>query len=160
MNQLKEVYQFIATQGYTYDIDTIRRIIQSFSERPIILLSGIPGSGKTTLAKIYAEAMGATTRNSRFLLIPVKHSWTNSKVLIGHYNTSNEFMPGQLTNIISRALKDKNNSYFVCFDEINLADMSQYLKGFFDCLGTRKVVANQMVTDDLFDFCDPSIAQK
>lgn len=37
--------------------------------------------------------------------------------------------------------------------------MNQYLKGFLDCLGTRKVVNNQMVTDDLLDFCDPFIAQ-
>lgn len=40
----------------------VTRLVESFSEAPVLLLAGDQASGKSTTAKLLAEALGGTAR--------------------------------------------------------------------------------------------------
>ena len=64
-----------------YDIKDIRRFIAGMAVSPIIILQGMSGTGKTSLA----HAMGSFVRNTS-TVIPVQPMWKERTDLLGYYN--------------------------------------------------------------------------
>lgn len=53
----------------------------------ITTFAGLPGTGKTSLAKLLAGAMGLRNEScTRFIEVPVERGWTSYKDFIGYYN--------------------------------------------------------------------------
>lgn len=66
------IYNYIVSQGYTYEKSLIKNLYISLKTKPFVILSGISGTGKSKIVELFAKSLGATAENKRFNLVPVK----------------------------------------------------------------------------------------
>jgi 5-methylcytosine-specific restriction endonuclease McrBC GTP-binding regulatory subunit McrB len=103
--------------------------------RPFVILAGLSGTGKSKLSQLYAEAMGYTVQNKRFLRLAVRPSWNDDRFLLGYLNTiTDEYITEPAVDFIMKAEEDRENLYFFCLDEMNLAHVEYYFSQFLSAL--------------------------
>jgi hypothetical protein len=115
-----------------YRKEDIQLFIAGLAMSPLHVLQGISGTGKTSLPKAFARAMGAGNK-----IIPVQAGWRDKTDLIGHYNTfekkfyEEETLQG-LYEAQCPAFKDR--LYIILLDEMNLSRPEQYFSEFLSAL--------------------------
>ena len=141
------IKSYIADRGFNYEGDLIENFYLSLKSKPFVILAGTSGTGKTRLVKLFAEAMGAKMK-----LVPVRPDWSDSSDLFGHTDLSGKFHAGAIIDFVKQAERDKNTSYFLCLDEMNLARVEYYLSDFLSIIETRDQKKNgEIETDPLID---------
>lgn len=132
---LHHVKQYIAARGYYFDDETIYNYHICLKTRPFVILAGLSGTGKSKLSQLYAEAMGHTVQNKRYLRLAVRPSWNDDRFLLGYLNSiTGEYITEPAVDFIIRAEKDRDNLYFFCLDEMNLAHVEYYFSQFLSAL--------------------------
>jgi 5-methylcytosine-specific restriction protein B len=136
---IHNIQNYIASRGFTYPKNLIENFYLSLKTKPFVILAGISGTGKTKLVKLFAEALGATSENGQFVLIPVRPDWNDPTDLLGYTDISGKFKPGRLTEVLLEASKEENRhkSYFVCLDEMNLARVEHYFSDLLSIMETQ-----------------------
>lgn len=122
----------------------IINIIVNLQQSFICFLAGLPGGGKTTLAKILGDVYGIYEK--RFLNIPVARGWTAQKDLIGFMNPiSNKFQPSNtglyefLMALNEETISEKPSSLsLVLLDEANLSPIEHYWSAFMGISDAKK----------------------
>ena len=112
-----------------YDIADIRRFIAGLAVSPIIILQGMSGTGKTSLA----HAMGAFLENTS-TVIPVQPMWKERTDLLGYYN---EFTKRFNETLLLEKMYEANYSrdiYITVLDEMNIARVEYYFAEFLSLL--------------------------
>ena len=78
----EEFRHFSASQlGLYYDISDIRRFIGGLAVSHIMILQGMSGTGKTSLAYAFGEYLKNST-----VVVPIQPMWKERTDLIGYYN--------------------------------------------------------------------------
>ncbi|AGY77762.1 McrB family protein [Clostridium autoethanogenum] len=149
-NFIEDINEYVNSLGYIYTFEDLSNFYLSLKTKPFVILVGISGTGKSKIVRLFAEAIGANTGNGRFRMISVKPDWNDSTELFGYKNINDEFIPGQLTEIIKEASIHKNMPYFVCIDEMNLSRVEYYLSEYLSLIESRKVENNEIITDNIF----------
>lgn len=125
-------YRLIQKDRSLSMLDTIN-IVVTLQQSFICFLAGLPGGGKTTLARLIADIYGI--KDKRFLDIPVARGWTGQKDLIGFLNPiSNSFQCSstgmyEFLRALSKESKDKEITpplSMILLDEANLSSMEHY----------------------------------
>lgn len=147
---VKHIEKYILSQGFTYQKNEITNFYLCLKSKPFVLLAGISGTGKSKLVQLFAEAVGATSENGRYNIIPVRPDWSDPSDLLGYRDIEGIFQPGPLTTIIKRAVDDPELPYFVCLDEMNLARVEYYFSDILSIIETRRLTDSGIVTDRLF----------
>ncbi len=147
---VKHIEKYILSQGFKYSEDDITNFYLCLKTKPFVLLAGISGTGKSKLVQLFAEAVGATSENGRYNIIPVRPDWSDPSDLLGYRNIEGNFQPGPLTTIIKKAIDNLELPYFVCLDEMNLARVEYYFSDILSIIETRKIIDSGIVTDKLF----------
>ena len=112
-----------------YDIADIRRFIAGLAVSPIIILQGMSGTGKTSLA----HALGAFLENTS-TVIPVQPMWKERTDLLGYYN---EFTKRFNETLLLEKMYEANYSrdiYITVLDEMNIARVEYYFAEFLSLL--------------------------
>jgi len=146
---INKIATYIASKGFKYQSKTIENFYLSLKSKPFVILAGTSGTGKSKLVNLFAEAIGATTENGRYLLIPVRPDWSDSTDLLGYKDLHGKFNPGFLTNFIMKAINDIDYPYFLCLDEMNLARVEYYFSDILSIMETKKRVDGKIITDRL-----------
>ena len=150
---LSKIEQYIAAKGFSYDEGLIENFYLSLKSKPFVILAGTSGTGKTRLVKLFAEAVGATSKesggNGHYKLVSVRPDWSDSSDLFGHVNLKGEFVPGAIIDFIKDASEHKDYPYFLCLDEMNLARVEYYLSDFLSIIETRRNVSGEILTDEI-----------
>ena len=116
------------TGALDFDEMDIRRLYVSLKTRPFVILAGLTGSGKSSLTRTFAEALGATGQNRRFRRIAVRPDWIDQTEVLGFVNPISErFVPGWLAETVRDCEREPDHLHFVLLDEMNLAPVEQYL---------------------------------
>ena len=103
------------------------------------------------MVKLFAEALGANSKNNRFKMIPVKPEWSDSTDLLGYRNIEGNFILGIITSIAYSAMKNPKFPYFICLDEMNLARVEYYFSDILSLMETRRKDSNlKIVTEKFF----------
>lgn len=112
-----------------YDISDIRKFVAGLSVSRIIILQGISGTGKTSLAYAFGEFM-----NNPTTVIPIQPMWKERTDLIGYYN---EFTKKFNETTFLQTLYEANyskNMYITLLDEMNIARIEYYFAEFLSLL--------------------------
>ena len=112
-----------------YDISDIRRFIAGMAVSKIIILQGMSGTGKTSLA----HAFGSFVDNSS-TIIPVQPMWKERTDLVGYYN---EFTRKFNETLLLEKMYEANYSedmYVTVLDEMNIARVEYYFAEFLSLL--------------------------
>ncbi len=115
--------------GLYYGIDDIRKFIAGLSVSKILILQGMSGTGKTSLA----HAFGSYIDNPS-TIIPVQPMWKERTDLVGYYN---EFTKRFNETLLLRKMYEANYSediYVTVLDEMNIARVEYYFAEFLSLL--------------------------
>ncbi|RMH78351.1 MAG: hypothetical protein D6683_07695 [Actinomyces sp.] len=117
--------RFLSGRGMFDPID-VRRLHVSLKTRRFVILAGLTGSGKSTIARGYAEAMGATSERVR--RVAVRPNWVDESEVLGFLNPlDNRFHPGWLATLARDCAREPELPHFLILDEMNLAPVEYYL---------------------------------
>lgn len=132
---LDHVKAYISARGYYFDDETIHNYHISLKTRPFVILAGLSGTGKSKLSQLYAEALGHSTKNDRYLRVAVRPSWNDDRYLLGYLNTvTGDYVAEPALDFLVEAERDRGNLYFFCLDEMNLAHVEYYFSQFLSAL--------------------------
>ena len=112
-----------------YDIEDIRAFVAGFAVSRLVILQGMSGTGKTSLA----HAFGSFVDNSS-TVIPVQPMWKERTDLIGYYN---EFTKRFNETLLLEKMYEANYSrdmYVTVLDEMNIARVEYYFAEFLSLL--------------------------
>ena len=112
-----------------YSIEDIRRFIAGLAVSPVIILQGMSGTGKTSLAHAMGSFLGNTAT-----VIPVQPMWKERTDLLGYYN---EFTKRFNETLLLEKMYEANYSkeiYITVMDEMNIARVEYYFAEFLSLL--------------------------
>ncbi len=112
-----------------YDIADIRKFVAGLAVSRILILQGISGTGKTSLAYAFGEFL-----DNPSTVIPVQPMWKERTDLIGYYN---EFTKRFNETTLLQKLYEANYSkdmYITLLDEMNIARIEYYFAEFLSLL--------------------------
>jgi hypothetical protein len=126
------ISEHIRAQSVAMRDTIIRAYHVALKTRPLVILTGISGTGKTMLTRLYADAIhhipSSAHENPYYLLVAVQPDWHNARDLLGYYNAlSNTYHTTPLLRFLMHAAADPQQHYYVCLDEMNLARPEYYL---------------------------------
>lgn len=133
---LENIDENLNKLGRKLDFEELSNVVISIAQSQFTLFSGLPGTGKTSLAKLLGRAMGV---ERRLLSIPVARGWTSQRDIIGFYNTlSQSYVPSAtgLYDLLSQVQNlddgNQNSSAIVLLDEFNLSQPEHYFSPFME----------------------------
>lgn len=116
---------------------------------PILVLSGISGTGKSLLPKLYAQAIGMN-----FLTVPVQPRWDSPQDMLGFFNyMQDKYKATELSRLLwyTDRFNNKNCIYendrslpmnLILLDEMNLARVEYYFSDLLSKLEFRRMISN------------------
>lgn len=126
-----------------FDEDFAKRYITSLLAKPFVILTGNSGTGKTRIAKQFAEYLEVSDDKGEknWALIPVGADWTDNTKVLGFYNPfANEgkgkFEKTEIFKLIERANNNEHIPYFIILDEMNLSHVERYFSDFLSIMET------------------------
>lgn len=133
----------IRGRGFALAEPIIRAYHVALQTKPLVILPGISGTGKTRLSRLYADAIhGANVAegqpNPYYLIVAVQPDWHNARDLLGYYNAlTGRFHATPFLRFLQRAAADPATPFYVCLDEMNLARPEYYLAPILSALETE-----------------------
>ena len=132
--------------GFAYPREIVADYYISLKAKSFVILTGVSGTGKTRLTQLVASAL--TGRESgHYLLVPVAPDWTDDSCLLGYYNVIQE---KQIETAFSKFYHwggdVKEEPFFVCLDEMNLAKVEHYFSYFLSSMETGSYPPNFFIT--------------
>lgn len=143
------IHSYISSKGFYYTKEEVINLFLSLKTKPFVILSGISGTGKTKIVQWLAESVGATEKNGRFTLIPVRPDWNDGSDLLGYEDIKGEFRPGPLTKVVLEAEQNPEYPYFVLLDEMNLARVEYYFSDVLSVMESRRWENGKIVSSNL-----------
>ena len=112
-----------------YNIDDIRRFVAGLATSKLIILQGMSGTGKTSLAHAFGSFI-----NNASTIIPVQPMWKERTDLIGYYNEfTKKFNESSLLIKMYEANYSKD-MFVTVLDEMNIARVEYYFAEFLSLL--------------------------
>ncbi len=122
-------------QQLTYNVEDLYNFHTCVKSGGLTILAGMSGTGKSQLVETYQRSLGLT--DEQFLFIPVSPTWTDDADLLGYVDMmKNYYRPAAtgLVDLLKRAEEHPEESFIVCFDEMNLARIEHYFSQFLSVL--------------------------
>lgn len=113
----------------------------SHERRHFGVLTGLSGSGKTLLARAYAEAI--TEGNAtRVLTLPVQPGWYDPGALLGFVNPlrGDAYVRTPFLNFLIQAAADTSHPHVAVLDEMNLSHPEQYMAPLLSAMETGDAI--------------------
>ena len=131
LSQLCEEFRsFSASQlKLYYDIEDIRRFIGALAVTKLIILQGMSGTGKTSLAYAFGEFL-----QNKTVVVPIQPMWKERTDLVGYYNEFTKKF--NETTLLYKMYEANYNEeiYVTVLDEMNIARVEYYFAEFLSLL--------------------------
>lgn len=119
-----------------YSDRDLRAYLAGMASSHLTILQGMSGTGKTSLPKIFAEAILGEIN-----VVAVESSWRDRNELLGYYNDfSKKFTAKEFTCDLYRAGSEryKDTIYIIVLDEMNLSRVEYYFADFLSVLEDKE----------------------
>lgn len=114
----------------SYSSEDIANFVAGLGASRLSILQGMSGTGKTSLPKIFIEAIMGNCD-----IIEVESSWRDKNELIGYYNEfSKSFTPKKFTQALYKAKLNPYIPTFIVLDEMNLSRIEYYFSDFLSLM--------------------------
>lgn len=114
----------------SYSKETIASFVAGLGASRLQILQGMSGTGKTSLPKIFAEAIYGNCE-----IIEVESSWKDKNELLGYYNEFSQiYTPKKFTQALYKAALNKEITTFIVLDEMNLSRIEYYFSDFLSLM--------------------------
>lgn len=137
---IEQIVERIHQAGFALNERLIRAYHVALQTKPLVILPGISGTGKTRLTRLYADAVHGIAPgapNPFYLLVAVQPDWHSARDLLGYYNAlTNTYQATPFLRLLLRASADPQQPYYICLDEMNLARPEYYLAPLLSALET------------------------
>ena len=142
----KGLEKAMAGEGFVITAGELANFYLALLVSPLVIMTGISGTGKSRLPRLFAEFIGAS-----FTPIPVKPQWDDNSDLFGYTSNLNQgvFVKGEITGVLEAAMAAPSKPSFVLLDEMNLAAVEHYFSDFLSVIETRRRSGNTIVSDAL-----------
>lgn len=135
---LAQFHTVVKRRGFNFATEDLINFHACTKTGGLTILAGPSGTGKSSLPRLYAEALGCT---DEYLHVPVRPDWLDDRDLIGAFNAiAGRFEPagaGLVERLIAAAAdraSGRGGIYLVCLDEMNLARVEHYFAQFLSVL--------------------------
>jgi len=123
-------YAKYSEQSLSYSVREIKTFVAGIAASRLSILQGMSGTGKTSLPKIFMEAIDGYAE-----MIAVESSWRDKNELIGYYNEFNKkFTPKTFTQALYKASLNPETPVFIVLDEMNLSRVEYYFSDFLSLM--------------------------
>lgn len=114
----------------SYTLEDIAAFVSGLGASRLAILQGMSGTGKTSLPKIFTEAIMGKCE-----IIEVESSWRDKNELLGYYNEfSKRFTPKKFTQSLYKAKLNPEIPTFIVLDEMNLSRIEYYFSDFLSLM--------------------------
>lgn len=130
---IKAVHSSLASKNRHIEEWQVTNLLISTQQSFLTILAGLPGVGKTSLARLLSESQNI---NPRFQEISVSRGWTSQRDLIGFFNPlTSRFQPSStgLYDFLQAISNEKDTSKamaYILLDEANLSPVEHYWSAF------------------------------
>ena len=123
-----------------------KRYISSLLAKPFVILTGNSGTGKTRIAKQFAEYLEIDIKGEgkNWELVPVGADWTDNTKILGFFNPlanegKGEYVKTRIVRFIENANNNKDIPFFLILDEMNLSHVERYFSDFLSHMETPEI---------------------
>ena len=114
----------------SYSPEDIATFVAGLGATKLSVLQGMSGTGKTSLPKIFSEAILGNCD-----IIEVESSWKDKNELLGYYNEfSMKYTPKKFTLALYKAALNPEIFTFILLDEMNLSRIEYYFSDFLSLM--------------------------
>lgn len=145
-DSLKKIQALMESEGYVISVAELANFFLAMAVSPLVILSGISGTGKSLLPRKFAKRTGAM-----FHAIPVQPQWESNSDLFGYVPTlaTAKYVKGALIDGLLGARNNPGKLVIALLDEMNLAPVEHYFSDFLSVAETRYREGTSIVTDPL-----------
>ena len=126
----EEFRNFAASQlKLYYEKEDIRRFVANMAVSHILIMQGMSGTGKTSMAYAFGEFL-----RNHSVILPIQPMWKERTDMIGYYN---EFTKRFNETVLLQKMYEANYNdeiYIVVLDEVNIARVEYYFAEFLSLL--------------------------
>jgi 5-methylcytosine-specific restriction enzyme B len=148
------IMDLVEQSGFTFSLDIIRDFylnLTSLDDKHFVILSGISGTGKTQLCRVFANAvygLDYSEDNPYLKIVPVRPDWMDATSLFGYYSSfEKRYMKTQFLDMLLQANEEKDKPHFIVLDEMNLARVEYYLSDYLSAVESRKPIQLHNIDD-------------
>ena len=118
---LERLVEAVAARGFRFEPWEVAAYVTALRTKPLVLLAGVTGVGKSRLPVLVAEATGG-----RATVVPVRPDWTDPAETMGYTDLAGRFRPGVVLRA-ARAASEDDRFHTLVLDEMNLGRPEHYL---------------------------------
>jgi len=126
--------------GFFSENNLPRRFINSLISKPLVILIGNSGTGKTRIGELLAQWIWGTDKKG-YEIVAVGSDWTDNRNIVGFINHLNKDERGlplysstKILDLLTRANNDPSRPYFLILDEMNLSHVERYFADFLSAI--------------------------
>ena len=112
----------VEARGFVFEPFEIAAYVAALRTRPMALLAGVTGVGKSRLPALVAELTGGVST-----LVAVRPDWTDPAEALGYTDLTGRFRPGAVLRAARAAADDPGRQHVAILDEMNLGRPEHYL---------------------------------
>lgn len=114
----------------SYSTEDMATFVAGLGASRLTILQGMSGTGKTSLPKIFTEAIMGNCE-----IVEVESSWRDKNELLGYYNEFSKcFTPKKFTQCLYKARLNSTVPTLIVLDEMNLSRIEYYFSDFLSLM--------------------------
>lgn len=113
-----------------YDIATIRAFVAGLSASRLIILEGLSGTGKSSIARYFSDFI-----NEKSFFVPVQATWRDRSSIVGFYNDfSRSYNETEFLKHLYEATYKARHVNIMVLDEMNISRIEYYFADFLSIM--------------------------
>ena len=123
----------LLADGLIFEPSFVEAFLLALKTKPLVILSGISGTGKSALPRALARMVGNDVQP-----IAIAPDWTDNSDMLGYFDMNGQFISGEFTSLVAQAALAPDTPFFVVLDEMNLARVEYYFAQVLSVLESRR----------------------